>query len=96
MGHQEWAVPIRRHQGQTLPKSQAMTRTIRVWLASPAHPISGKMKARVLDQAYTGSLAVADTVRRLANGTPKANQEALQYLCVGTAYHSFSVGKDTV
>ena len=73
-----------------------MTRTTRVWHASPAQPSHRAMKARAMNQAYGGSLAVADTVRRRANGTPKANQTAFESFNVGMACSQIATGADTV
>ena len=96
MGHQDWAAPYGHHQVPTLPRIQAMTRTIGVWLASPAQPCHCARRACALDQASTGSLAVADTVRRRAKGTPKANQEAHHDYSVVMIDVCITAGADTV
>ena len=82
MGHQDCVAPHCRNQVLPLPRIQAMTRTTRVWHALPAQPSLRAMKARAMNQAHVGSLAVADTVRRRANGTPKANQSAFRIVRV--------------
>ena len=81
----------------TLPRIQAMIPTNGIWQALPTQPCHRAMRDCGSNQANSGRLDVADTVRRRANGTPKANQKANdQIYYVAKAFNFLTSDADTV